>query len=76
LRLQRHQRLRDNPDLPVNHGTINVYLNWGCRCEECYLAYSDYQHAQRMAQGVISRGPVRRRHRSQAQPFGREWLDA
>ncbi len=27
----------------VQHGTVNEYMNFGCRCDECRAAVSDYQ---------------------------------
>ena len=31
----RHQK-------PLPHGTVNGYIGWGCRCEECQQARRDY----------------------------------
>lgn len=32
---------------PAKHGTVNAYVNRGCRCEACRRAHSDYQRERR-----------------------------
>ena len=41
---ERVARLKDQP-FPegVNHGTVNAYNNYSCRCEACVEAYRVYQ---------------------------------
>jgi hypothetical protein len=34
----------------VTHGTVNEYANYGCRCEKCRAAYSEYQGERRRHQ--------------------------
>lgn len=72
---KRYRRLREDPDMQVEHGTANTYQNWGCRCDECYVAYSDYQKYVRVRNGY-TRNPTPLRRRFTAEPFGREWMDA
>jgi len=43
------RRLSENDS---RHGTYTGYQNWGCRCERCRQANTDYYRVQRHIRGV------------------------
>jgi hypothetical protein len=40
--------------LPIPHGTVNGYSNYGCRCDECRTAEITYRRERRHAAAVAS----------------------
>lgn len=58
------ERVARNRALPlpegVEHGTVNAYANYSCRCDECKEAYRVYQLPQikeRRAEGLVAGDP-------------------
>ena len=41
---RKHGYVHDAP-----HGTVSGYNNWGCRCDECTIAWREYKHSRRRA---------------------------
>lgn len=55
----------------ARHGTINGYMNFGCRCAPCKEANSAYQKAYRAAHPGLESGRYRRRaERAAAARYG------
>lgn len=45
---------------PLVHGTVNGYVSWRCRCEECRANYSAYQAPRRRPSQLVSAEAVRK----------------
>ena len=47
--------IADDP-MDLRHGTVNGYVNYGCRCDKCKAA-SSRRHKQRVEEGLSETDP-------------------